>query len=293
MLKSMTAFGRAEEVIEGRLYAVEIRCVNRRYCEISVRMPQPFMPLEERIKKLVAAKVARGRVDVMIKIKSGSQSVADIEVNLPLAQAYWRAVGELKEALETQQDVGLEALLGLEGIMTATEPEVDLEKTWLALASLISKALKDVDIMRIAEGQAIYHDFQKRLQSVEEGLARIKTLAPSVLSAYHSRLKERIDALTEGEVELDPNRLAQEAAFWADRSDITEEIVRSESHLKQFRTMMESEDPAGRSLDFLLQELNREVNTIGSKGGDAELSHLVVMLKSELEKIREQVQNVE
>jgi uncharacterized protein (TIGR00255 family) len=293
MLKSMTAFGRAEQVLEGRLYAVEIRCVNRRYCEISVRMPQPFLPLEERIKKLVAAKVARGRVDVMIKVKNGSQAVADIEVNIPLAQAYWRALAELKEALETEENVGLEALLGLEGIMTATEPEVDLEKTWLALASLINEALKDVDIMRIAEGQAIYHDFQKRLQSVEEGLSRIKALAPSILSGHHSRLKERMAVLTEGEVELDPNRLAQEAAFWADRSDITEEIVRSESHLKQFRSMMESEDPAGRALDFLLQELNREVNTIGSKGGDAELSHLVVMLKSELEKIREQVQNIE
>jgi uncharacterized protein (TIGR00255 family) len=139
-------------------------------------MPQPFLPLEERIKKLVAAKVARGRVDVMIKVKNGSQAVADIEVNIPLAQAYWRALAELKEALETEENVGLEALLGLEGIMTATEPELDLEKTWLALASLINEALKDVDIMRIAEGQAIYYDFQKRLQSVEEGLSRIQTV---------------------------------------------------------------------------------------------------------------------
>lgn len=293
MIKSMTAFGRAEQVIEGRWYAVEMRCVNRRYCEISVRIPQQFLPLEERIKKLVAAKVSRGRVDVVVKVKNGSRAIADIEVNVPLAQAYWKALAELKEALGTEEKVGLETLLGLEGIMTATEPEVDLEKTWLALDSLVGEALEGVDAMRITEGQAIYHDFQKRLQSVEEGLSRIKALAPSILSEHHSRLKERMAALTEGEVELDPNRLAQEAAFWADRSDITEEIVRSESHLKQFRSMIESEGPAGRALDFLLQELNREVNTIGSKGGDAQLSHLVVILKSELEKIREQVQNVE
>jgi len=293
MLKSMTAFGRAEQVIEGRLYAVEMRCVNRRYCEISVRMPQTFLPLEERIKKLVAAKVARGRVDVLVKVKNGSRAIADIEVNLPLAQAYWKALGELKEALGTDENVGLEALLGLEGIMTAAEPEVDLEKTWLVLASLIVEALEGVDAMRITEGQAIYHDFRKRLKSVEEGLSRIKALVPSILSEHHARLKERMAALTEGEVELDPNRLAQEAALWADRSDITEEIVRSESHLKQFRRMMESKDPAGRALDFLLQELNREVNTVGSKGGDAEVSQLVVVVKSELEKIREQVQNIE
>jgi len=293
MIKSMTAFGRAEQVVEGRSYAAEMRCVNRRYCEISVRMPQPLLPLEERIKKLVAAKVSRGRVDVLVRVKNGSRAIADIEVNLPLAQAYWKALAKLKEALETEENVGLEALLGLEGIMTATEPEVDLEKTWLVLASLIGEALEGVDAMRITEGQAIYHDFQKRLESVEEGLSRIKALAPSILSEHHARLKERMAALTEGEVELDPNRLAQEAALWADRSDITEEIVRAESHLKQFRSMMESEDPAGRALDFLLQELNREVNTMGSKGGDAHLSQLVVVLKSELEKIREQVQNVE
>lgn len=293
MIKSMTAFGRAEQVVEGRSYAVEMRCVNRRYCEISVRMPQPFLPLEERIKKLVAAKVSRGRVDVLVKVKNGSRAIADIEVNLPLAQAYWGALAELKEALETEEKVGLETLLGLGGIMTATEPEVDLEKAWLALASLIGEALEGVDAMRITEGQAIYHDFQKRLQSVEEGLSRVKALAPSISSEHYSRLKERMAALTEGEVELDPNRLAQEAALWADRSDITEEIVRAESHLKQFRSMTESEDPAGRALDFLLQELNREVNTMGSKGGDAHLCQLVVVLKSELEKIREQVQNVE
>ncbi len=293
MIKSMTAFGRAERTVEGCLYTVEMRCVNRRYCEITVRMPQPLLPLEERIKKLVAAKVSRGRVDVLVKAKNGSQAIADIEVNLPLAQAYWRALFELKEALETEEKVGLQTLLGLEGIMTARVPEVDLEKTWTALASLIGEALEGVDSMRTAEGQAIYHDFQKRLQSVEEGLSRIKALAPSVLSEYHSRVKERMAVLTEGEVDLDPNRLAQEAAFLADRSDITEEIVRAESHLKQFRSMIESEGPAGRALDFLLQELNREVNTMGSKGGDAQLSHLVVILKSELEKIREQVQNIE
>ena len=184
-------------------------------------------------------------------------------------------------------------LLGMEGVVSATEPEVDLDKSWVTLSSCIDEALEGVDAMRISEGESVYDDFQKRLGLVDDSLAKIKALAPSVLTGYRDRLHERITALIEGKVELDPNRLAQEVAFLVDKSDITEELVRAESHVKQFRSMIESESPAGRSLDFLLQELNREVNTIGSKGGDAELSQIVVSLKSELEKIREQVQNVE
>ena len=293
MIKSMTAFGRAEKEVEGRTYAAEIRSVNRRYLEVSVRLPRQLLPLEERVRNLVATRISRGRVDVIVRVRNGSEAISSIEVNLPLAKAYHKALRELNDTLEIDEKVGLRELLGFERIVVATEPEADLEKTWEPLSSCVSGALDGVDVMRISEGKAIYNDFQKRLHSVEESLSRIKVLAPSVSLEYHDRLKERIAVLTEGKVEIDPNRLAQEAAFLADKSDITEEIVRAESHLSQFRTIMESEGPVGRALDFLLQELNREVNTIGSKAGDAELSHTVVSLKSELEKIREQVQNVE
>jgi uncharacterized protein (TIGR00255 family) len=277
MIKSMTAFGRAERKVEDRTYTAEIRTLNGRYLEISVRTPRQLMPLEERVRKLVATRISRGRVDVFVRVKNGSEAISEIEVNLPLAKAYHKALLELNETLEIEEKVGLPTLLGFERIIEATEPEADLEKTWATLSSCMGEALESVDAMRMSEGKAIYHDFQKRLQSVEEGLSHIKELAP----------------FTEGKVELDPNRLAQEAAFLVDKSDITEEIVRAESHLRQFRSMIESEGSAGRALDFLLQELNREVNTIGSKGGDAQLSHMVVSLKSELEKIREQVQNIE
>lgn len=293
MIKSMTAFGRAEKRDEGHSYVVEMRSVNRRYCEITVRMPQQLLALEERIKKLVATKVSRGRVDVTVKVKKGPEAIPELEVNIPLAKAYHRALSELSENLETEEKIGLQAVLGLGGIITATEPEADLEKTWAALSSCIGDALEGMDAMRISEGNALCLDFQKRLRTVDQGLSNVKVLAPSVLSEYHSRLKDRIAVLTEGKVELDPNRLAQEAAFLADKSDITEEIVRAESHLEQFRSMIESGGPAGRALDFLLQELNREVNTIGSKAGDASLCHTVVTIKSDLEKIREQVQNIE
>ena len=293
MIKSMTAFGRAKKTLESRTFTVEMRSLNSRYGEVKVRMPPQFLPLEDQIKKLVATKISRGRVEVIIKVKNGSQTVSDIHVNLPLAKAYYGALCELNETLQIKEKVELQALLGMQGIITATESEEDLEKTWSHLSSCVSDALEGIDTMRISEGMAIYQDFQKRLQSVEGDLSRIRGLAPSMLSQYHSRLKERIATLTQGTVEIDPNRLAQEAAFLADKSDIMEEIVRAESHLKQFRNMIESDGPAGRALDFLLQELNREVNTIGSKGGDAQLPQIVVGLKSELEKLREQVQNIE
>jgi len=293
MIKSMTAFGRAEKTVEGRTFIVEIRSLNSRYGEVIVRMPPHFLPFESQIKKLVMTKISRGRAEVMIRVKNGSQAVSDIRVNLPVAKAYYRALCELNETLQIEEKVGLQTLMGMQGIIMVTESEEDLEETWSVLSSCILEALESMEAMRISEGMAIYQDLRKHLQSVEEDLSRIKGFATSILSQYHNRLKERIATLTQGTVEVDPNRLAQEAAFLADKSDITEEIVRAESHLKQFRSMIESEGPTGRVLDFLLQELNREVNTIGSKGGDAQLSQIVVGLRSELEKLREQVQNIE
>jgi uncharacterized protein (TIGR00255 family) len=293
MLKSMTAFGRAENTAEGRAYTVEIRSLNRRYLETVVRLPRELLPLEERIKKLIAQRISRGRIDVTVSVRRTHAAAFEIEINLPLAKAYYYALRELSENLGLDDQVKLETVLGMEGIVTGTEPEMDLEQTWTALSSCVGDALDEIDTMRISEGEAIYREFQERLQQVETGLSEVKALAPDVLSQCHSRLKERISLLTEGKVELDPGRLAQEAAFLVDKGDITEEIVRAASHLQQFHAMMESDGPTGRALDFLLQELNREVNTMGSKASDARLAHIVVNVKSELEKIREQVQNLE
>lgn len=293
MIKSMTAFGRAEKEDEGRTYIVEIRTLNRRYLEVLVRLPRQWFPMEDRVKKLVGGKIARGRVDISVKVKDRAETVSQIEVNVPLAQAYLRALRDLNRTLELEERIGMKMLLAMEGVVTATEPEVDLDRSWETLSLCIGEALEGVDAMRLSEGKTVYDDFQKRLDFVDNSFSKIEALSPSILLEYRDRLHERITVLTEGKVELDPNRLAQEVAFLVDKGDITEEIVRAQSHLKQFRGMIESEDAAGRSLDFLLQELNREVNTIGSKVGDAELSQVVVSLKSELEKIREQVQNVE
>ena len=292
-MKSMTAFGRGEKTAEGRTVAVEIRTLNRRYLETAVRLPREFLQLEDPIKKTVAERISRGRVDVIVTVRSGTEVEREVEVNLPLARAYHKALCELGESLGMRDAVRLETLLSLEGIVTAAEAEKDVEAIWAVLSSCLNEALDALEAMRVSEGEAIQREFEQRLHQVATRLADIKELAPSVLAQCHDRLKERITLLTEGKVELDPARLAQEAAHLADKGDITEEIVRSESHLQQFRGMLESWGPTGRALDFLLQELNREVNTMGSKGGDAQIAHMVVELKSELEKIREQVQNVE
>lgn len=289
----MTAFGRSEKSTDDGSFMVEIRCLNRRYCEISVRAPHQLATLEDRIKKLVGSKVLRGRADVSIKARHIGGITPKIEVNIPLAKSYYDMFCQMNKALGIETEMSPEKLLDMEGIITTAEPEWDLEKHWTILSECIVDALENIDAMRVAEGEAIYADFEKRLHRVEEGVSEIKALAPSVVLDYQDRLNERITSLTEGKIEIDPNRLAQEAAFLADKSDITEEMVRTQSHLNQFRDMMASEGSVGRSLDFLMQELNREINTVGSKAGDARMSHLVVNIKSELEKIREQVQNVE
>ena len=293
MIKSMTAYGRAEKTVNGCAYSVEMRCVNRRYCEIVVHMPTELLPLEELVKKLIGAKISRGRVEVTVKRQTDLFEVPQVQVNLPLARSYYRALCKLDEVLGTDEGVRLETVLAMDKIVVPSEPKLDLQKTQEALSSCIQEALGHIDTMRIREGERIYDDFQHRLGLVEEEVSALRQMAPSVFAEYRDKLADRIARLTEGKIELDANRLAQEAAFLADKSDITEEIVRTESHLEQFRVMIDSEGSVGRALDFLLQELNREINTVGSKAGDAALSQKVVGIKSELEKIREQVQNIE
>lgn len=293
MIKSMTAFGRAEKTVNGCTCSVEMRCVNRRYCEIVVHMPGELLSLEDSVKKQIGAKISRGRMEVTVKRQADLSEVPQVQVNLPLAKSYYRALCHLDEVLGTDEGVRLETVLAMDKIVVPSEPKLDLKKTQEALSLCVDEALEHIDGMRIREGERIYEDFQHRLGAVEKEVSDLKQMAPSVFADYRNKLAERITRLTEGKVDLDENRLAQEAAFLADKSDVTEEIVRIESHLEQFRVMIDSGGAVGRALDFLLQELNREINTIGSKAGDAALSQKVVGIKSELEKIREQVQNIE
>ena len=293
MIKSMTAFAGSEKTVGGTTAAVEIRTYNSRYLDIALRMPQTYGRLEDRVKALVSQRLERGRIEIHLQIRDVSDPDYLVEIDAARMKALQSASAQLKAAYGIEGDFPLDFLLGAGGVIKLSEPEKDIESCWPAIDRCLEAALKDLDAMREREGKAIARDFDKRLSDIEQALKQIKTASTGLLPIYRERLKERIASVTNGMVDIDPGRIAQEAAFYADRSDISEEIVRAESHLKQFRTIMRAGEPAGRKLNFLLQEFNREFNTMGAKSGNADVSHIIVSVKSELEKIREQVQNVE
>ncbi len=293
MIKSMTAFSSAEKTEHGYTVTAEIRTYNSRYLDITLRIPHTYLRLEDRIKTLVSRRLSRGRIEVHIQIREVSDPEYLVEIDAPKMKALQASVARLKTTYDIPGELPLEYLLGSGGVIRLVESEKDIEISWPAIETCLARALDDLDAMRNREGDAISRDFEKRLDFIEQSLKQIKAASTGLPSLYQERLKDRIASLTNGMVEIDPARIAQEAAFHADRSDISEEIVRADSHLKQFRSIMASEEAAGRKLNFLLQEFNREFNTMGSKAGNADLSHIIVSVKSELEKIREQVQNVE
>jgi uncharacterized protein (TIGR00255 family) len=293
MMKSMTAYA-SNEKSEGLVaVSVEIRSYNSRYLDVVLRFPTELVPLEERVKQLISEWIQRGRVEVKIQLKSESDQAIAFEIDNSRAFAYHDAMVRLKESFGLTSDITLELLVSAGGIIKPAEVQKDLEGYWKLIRKCLALALENHDAMRKKEGDFIVLDFEKRLIFIEEGLKKIKKNEKDLLSFYQKRLEERIGALTKGMVEIDPGRIAQEAAFLAERSDISEETVRSESHISQFRNVMFSEEPAGRKLNFLLQEINREFNTMGVKAQHTETSHIIVAIKAELEKIREQVQNVE
>ncbi|MDJ0720407.1 MAG: YicC/YloC family endoribonuclease [Desulfobacterales bacterium] len=293
MLQSMTAFARCEKHDANYEVVTEIRSYNSKNLDLLVRLPHFAQALEERIKSMASRRLHRGRVEIRADIREVGEDVRRFEVDLPKAQAYHQALEKLRSAFELDGKVGLEMLAAAGGIIKPAEDEKDLEALWEVVAAGLAEAFDGLIDMRGREGRHLADDFAKRLQTIEDIIAAVHRASQGLLEAYQQRLKERIAALTRGVVEIDPARIAQEAALLADRSDISEEIVRARSHLEQFRHILTHESPAGRKLNFLVQEFNREFNTMGAKTGKAEVSHLVVELKTELEKIREQVQNVE
>ncbi|MGD8242424.1 MAG: YicC/YloC family endoribonuclease [Desulfobacterales bacterium] len=293
MLNSMTAFARSEVSRGGDVIVTEMRSYNSKNLDLVVRLPHVYQPLEERVKTKVAERLHRGRVEVRLDIREAADDVGAFEIDLPRAKAYYQALAALRDQLNLTGEIGLEMMVNAGGVIKAAENETDLERLGELIDGGLEQALEALVAMRRREGHSLEVDFRKRLQIIEARLAAVQSASRGLLAQYQQRLKERIDALTDGMIEIDPTRIAQEAALLADRSDIAEEIVRARSHLQQFRHIMDNESPAGRQLNFLIQEFNREFNTMGSKTGKAEISHLVVELKTELEKIREQVQNVE
>lgn len=288
----MTGYGRGEALAAGRKFTVEVRAVNHRFCEINVRVPRFLLAFEDRIRRLVAACVARGRVDVYLTIGDGEGGSGAVKVDKTLALAYYKAMEELKSALGLKDAIKLEYLINLPQLFVADPSPEEAEAWWPAVGEALQKALAALTAVREAEGEALGRDLAVRLVRLEEIAAAIAQRAPEVPVAYRRRLMERIAEL--GEVAADPVRLAQEVAFFAERADITEELVRLRSHLQQAKACLAHfRDPVGRRLDFLVQEMFREINTAGAKAQDEVIAQLVVEFKTELEKIREQIQNIE
>ena len=293
MIKSMTAFATAENTVDELTVKTEIRSYNSRHLDVFLRIPPAYQILEDKIKGLIADRLARGRLEIRVQVDDSSDEALALEVDFSRAKALIAAYKELKSQFDFKNDITLEMLIGAGGIIKTVEKLEKEDIVWPALENCMHLALDDLEAMRRKEGDFIAKDFEHRLKFIKGCLKKIRNKSNGLLPLYQERLKERVSLLTQDIVELDPARVAQEAAFLADRSDISEEIIRAESHLDQFNQIMNAVEPAGRKLNFLLQELNREFNTMGSKIGNAEVAYLIIDVKSELEKIREQIQNVE
>ena len=293
MMKSMTAYARAEKTADEINISTEIRSYNSRYLDVSLRIMHGFNVLEEKIKALIIKKIARGRIEMSLQINDGSDEAYNFEINIPKAKAYYDRLVQLKDQLGLHSEIAVDLLVREGGVIRSVEIDRDMDAVWPVVRDCVDEALNNLVEMRKKEGEFIALDITGRINRIEESVHLIEKESSDLLFHYQQRLKERIAALTRGMVEIEPERITQEAAFLADKSDISEEIVRVMSHIKQFRTIMNSEEPAGRKLNFLLQELHREFNTMGSKTEKAHVSHTIVEVKSELEKIREQLQNVE
>ncbi|MCF8067238.1 MAG: YicC family protein [Desulfobacterales bacterium] len=293
MIKSMTAFASVEKTVDTITVDVEIRSVNSKGLDLNMRLPHGYQILEDKVRTFVPKYLARGRVDIRIKIQAEDDEIFAFEVNEAKARALIEALSGLKHKFDLPSEIPIDLFTGPNGVISAAEIEQDPDKIWEVMEDCLRTALKDLVKMREDEGAFLAKDFEERLAYLEKSVVEIEKSSADLVPMYQERLKERITTLTNGVAEIDESRLAQEVAFMADKSDISEEVVRAKSHISQFRSLIASEEPAGRKLNFLLQEFNREFNTMGSKVGNADISHVIVDLKSEIEKIREQVQNVE
>jgi uncharacterized protein (TIGR00255 family) len=292
MIKSMTGYGKYEASSESGRITIEIRSVNHRYSEISVKLPRTLMALENNVRKTVAERIKRGKIEVYVQQDGVAAAGGLPVVNIPLAKAYYEAFSRMKEALGLYDPVPLSLIAAQKDLLVTEDIAVNGEDLHDMLIAAVKGAVDNLDAMRSREGGALLEDLQERRNLLSGLVERIKGRTPLAVAENLVRYKLRVMQLA-GDSGVDEGRVAQEIALMAERWDINEELVRFNSHLKQFDETLEIIEPIGRKLDFLIQELNREVNTIGSKANDAEITSFIVELKAELEKIREQVQNIE
>ena len=293
MIRSMTGYGQADSAPEECIrFKIEMRSVNHRYLDVSIRMPREIQSMEDRVRRVIQQRLGRGRIDVFINWKLDVPDAVHVTLDRSLVLAYQRALTEMSEVCALAELPGLELLSRFPDVLRVEKEQTDADEIWLKLEPVIQLTIDALLEQRNGEGQRLAVDFAKRLKLVEDTSRQVEHRAPFVVEEYRKKLQDRMNEYLD-QADMDPARILTEAAVFADRSNVTEELVRLGSHLTAFREALQIEEPVGRKLDFLTQELFREINTIGSKANDYEITRLVVDMKTELEKIREQVQNIE
>ena len=292
MIKSMTGFGRCEHVQGNRKFTVEIKAVNHRYFDVNIKMPKKFNFFESAIRSVMKEYIQRGKVDVFITIDATGADETVVSLNEPLARGYYDALSRLSEMFSLKDDLTAVALAKFPDVLTVTKAEEDMESVAGDICTVLDESLAAYNAMRAVEGQKLSEDISGRVTTIETVVGKVEERSPQTVAAYRERLMARMQEVLQSTT-IDESRILTEAAIFADKIAVDEETVRLRSHIAQLRTMLGSDQPVGRKLDFLIQEVNRECNTIGSKCNDLSITQDVVNMKAEVEKIREQVQNIE
>ncbi|MDD6620684.1 MAG: YicC family protein [Eubacteriales bacterium] len=292
MVKSMTGFGRAVKELDGYVIAVELKSVNHRYFEFSSRCPRQYGFIEDKLKSFINSRVSRGKVECFVSIDALNTESADVAVNNTLASAYVKALREISATYDLKEDFGASTVARFPDVLVVKKAEEDEEKIWNMVKSVADEAVNKFIEMRSVEGKKMYDDVYSRSQFILDTVSFIEERSPETVQEYNDKLVERVHELL-GDVTLDEGRILQEVAIYADKVAVAEETVRLRSHIDQLRKFLDSDEAVGRKMDFLVQEINRETNTIGSKCNDVAIARKVVDVKAEIEKIREQIQNIE
>ena len=288
----MTGYGRGEEVRGGRNITVEVRSVNNRYLDCNIKLPRLYVFAEDAIKSLVQGTISRGKVDVFVTLGPSEEGDVKVSLNRPVAAGYYQALCDMRDAYGLRDDISVSLLSRFPDVFLVEKNEDDVKAVAEDICAVLSQALADFDAMRTREGEKLEQDVAQRADTIEALTGQVEERSPGIVADYRARLTARINEVLQN-TQIDESRILTEAAIFADKVAVDEETVRLRSHLSQLRQMLRSEGPVGRKLDFLIQEFNREANTIGSKCSDVETASIVVSIKGEIEKIREQIQNIE
>ena len=292
MIKSMTGYGGAKGSVEGLEISVELKSVNNRYLDTSVRLPRSFLFAEDGIKAAVQRHISRGKVDVFVSVDSSAAGDMTVKINEPLLKGYMEAINSIANDYGLPNDMTAMSICRFPDVLSVEKKEMDAEAITAGIVAVAEDALKDFDAMRLREGEKLRDDVLSKLETIDSLVSTVEQESPKTLADYRARLESKMAEVL-GSAGIDENRILAEAAIFADRIAVDEETVRLRSHMSQLKTMISGDSPTGRKIDFLIQEFNREANTIGSKCQNSSIAHVVVDLKSEIEKIREQIQNIE